>query len=114
MKVSEVITSRVPLQVDLLTVLPTTTDPATWVKPTWPGYQPSMSIPDVRYHDQGIIGKLSCSFDCPPGKQLDAVAFGVSLDGLCVLFGPFFSGLLALPIRIQAEINFTITPQFFP
>ena len=105
MTVTDLLTAGVALQVDLLTELPDSTDPATWSIASWGGYQPLLSIPTLTLNQGGnVIGFLRGPA-LSPGNR--AVAFAARYQGMTVFTGPILppnvnvSGLLTVEFAVQ-------------
>ena len=93
MLISEVLTAGLPLQVDLLTALPDSSDPSTWQRPNYSSGEAPAGIPIISSAPPLLLGTLNV--DVLPRLVAPAVivAYGLIWQGNCVLIGqcsPFY------------------------
>jgi hypothetical protein len=86
MTISQILLSGAAVTVDLLTEMPTSTDPATWKIVNSPSYQPLISIPIITNNQGGNLTGYFRGPAVPPG--ITAVWFAARVGGSLVIWGP--------------------------
>lgn len=111
MTVSEILRSGQPLQVDLLTEFPLDTNPSTWVKAYWPGYETAYGFPDIsKSTDNAIGGTIDCQFFVDPIRVGFVVAVGVTFQGQWLFTGKVVPDLSKLVGNSPFRIEFVVQP----
>lgn len=110
-KISEILLSGNPVKVDLLTEFPLDSDPSTWKKPTWTGYDSAWSFPALTSRsDNSWLGVLQCQFRVDPAVFANVVAVGVTYDGQNLFVGNFRPTIGAIPSTVDVKVEFVIQP----
>lgn len=108
MLISDVLTSGAPLQVDLLTALPDSSDPSTWQRPNYSSGEAPTGIPIISSAPPLLLGTLNVDILPRLVAPCVIVAFGVSWQGNCLLIGPCSSFYLADGLPHVFQCSFVV------
>ncbi len=111
--VANFLQSRQPVQIDLLTEFPLNTDPSTWKIVSWEGYKPGVSIPQVTFaFDQMVGGYCDCYFFLDQSKIAQIQAVGITFGGQYVFHGNFQQTILDAGFIHKMRVGFLCQPWY--
>lgn len=107
MTIAQILTSGMPVQIELLTDLPDNVDPATWSRPAWFNYKVVTGIPIITVPSPSVVGTVSADFDVQLNETAIVRAFGIRYQGTGIFCGA------TSPFQINNGDKFGFTVTFF-
>jgi hypothetical protein len=108
--IKTLLTGGYPLQIDLVTIKPSSYDPATWTLAAWPGYAPQFAVPRLLWIADGIVGVLTAPWPITPDQVASVKTVAVSYHGQTIFFATPTFQTLAPKVKICLSINFLAFP----
>lgn len=110
MSISDILASGMPVQLELLTDLPESSDPLTWPRVPFADGSSFSAIPVVDLTGPGAVGRIEFSLVPKLAAPVTVSAFGIRFQGQTLFVGPCGPFYLTGGFPVLFRASFVVYP----